>query len=339
MPERAQAGFSLAEVMVATTIFLALVLVVSSLALSGSEAQDLGRRIARMTDIGHEVTDSIRLELVSTVRMFGDDAPGNASLGMLDLAAAPLPVASRRLPTIDAGGEFRADSAGDEITGNAILFAHLAWRDRFRCSSGREYRVDVFRWLHYYLSPLAGGPAPGRRGGLDLVRWVGEPLADGDTVDDISDPADREEVLRHMLDATPDLLGQTHDAVQVVWSRNGDPTVPGTFRQIDTDGSLSDTPVNGRPDPWQVLPAVNPGGGLVGFRHASVASNFDDVAPGIARFGLRDDVAGFPHGFEAQIIGPNSARQLLVHLVLIDLRRKGSPAWSQMQTVMTGRDR
>jgi hypothetical protein len=142
-----------------------------------------------------------------------------------------------------------------------------------------------------------------------------------------------------MLDATPDVLGHVHDPVQVVWLRNGDPTQNGTFRQIDTDGTLSDAPINGRPDPWQILPAVDAGGGMVAFRHASVASNFDIPAPGIARFGLRDDAAGFPHGFETQIIGPNSARQVLVHLVLIDLRRKGAPAWSQMQTVMTGRDR
>lgn len=339
MRQTKQAGFSLAEVLVASTILMGLVLVVSTLALSGSEAQELSRRISRMTDLAHDLTDSLRLELVSSVRLFGNDAAGNASLGMLDLSAAPAPVTSRRLPTIDAAGDFRADTPGDEITGNAVLFAQVAWRDRFRCTSGREYRVDIFRWLHYYLAPKDGGPRPGVRGGLDLVRIVSEPLADADTIDDIGDPADRAEVLQHLAEGTADMDGVVHAPVQVVWLRNGDPTQAGTFRQIDPgDGSLSASP-SGRPDPWQILPAPAGTNGLLAYRQAAVASNFDLVAPGIARFAVRDDAAGFPHGFETQIIGPNSARQLLVHLVLIDTRRKGAPAWGQMQTVMTGRDR
>ncbi|MGE3172659.1 MAG: hypothetical protein AB7O97_08525 [Planctomycetota bacterium] len=337
-----QAGFSFVEVVVASTIFMGLVLVVSTLAISGSNAQDLGRRIARMTEVAHEVTDDIRLELVSSMRVFGNDADGNDLMAMLDLSTAPAPIAVRRLPTIDIDGPFRQDAAGDEITGNTMMFAYLAWRDRYECASGREYLTDVYRIVHYYLSDRDGGPRTGKRGGLDLVHFVSEPLADADAIDGISDATDRAEVLLHLLNGTPDSSGSTHDEVQVVWARTGDPAAATTLRQIDAaDGSLSTTVLGGtgRPDPWAILPSASGVEGLLSYRHGAIASNFDLVAPGMSRFAVRDDINGFPHGFEVQVIGPTSSRQILLHLILIDPSMSGPPAWSQMQTVITAHDR
>lgn len=336
-----QSGFSLVEVVIAATIFMVLALVVSSLVVSGSDAQDLGRRIAKMTEIAQEVTDEVRLQLVSSARLYGNDTEGQAVMGLLDLSSSPVPSSVRRLPTIDADGPFRQDSVGDEITGNTILFAYLAWRDRFLCTSGREYLVDVYRLVHYYTAPVGTGPAAGVRGGLDLVQFVSEPLADGDAIDNIADADDRVEVLQHLLTASPDVENKQRDPIQVVWLRAGDPTATGTLRQIDDDGTLSDTvlPTTGRPDPWAILAGRDGASALLDYRRASVASNFDLVAPGISRFAVRDDAAGFPHGLEVQVIGPTSARQLMLHLVLVDTTRKGPPAWSQMQTILTAHDR
>lgn len=341
MNHRRQQGFSLVEVVIAAAIFMVLALLVSTLVITGSDAQDLGRRIAKMTEVAQEITDDIRLQLVSSSHLYGNDAEGQELMALLDLSASPTPIAVRRLPTVDQDGPFRRDVAGDEITGNAILFAYLAWRDRFRCTSGREYLVDVYRLVHYYMSPVGTGPAASVRGGLELVHFVSEPLADGDAIDNITDPADQAEVLLHMLDSTPDMEGKQRDPVQVVWMRAADPAATGTLRQIDDDGTLSDSVLagSGRPDPWAIRPDAGGTSGLLNYRRASVASNFDLVAPGISRFAVRDDTAGFPHGLESQIIGPTSARQLLLHLVLVDTTRKGPPAWSQMQTILTAHDR
>lgn len=334
-----QSGFSLTELAIAATLLLALVWVITTLALSGSASQELGRRIARMTDIAQEVTDKVRLEMVTSVRVFGDNGEGNANLALLDLSTSPAP-ATRRLPLLDIDGELGPDQGGEEKTGNALFFAYLAWRDRFRTSTGTDHLVDVYRWVHYYLSPVDGGPAPDRRGGLEMVRFVSEPLADGHAVDDILDPAERAEVLLHLVRGTADVDGQVHDPVAVVWRRGGDPNVPGTLRQIDDgDGALSDDPLAGRPDPWAILPAEEGAAGLLHYRRAQVVSNFETVAPGVSRFAIRDDAVGFPHGFEVQIVGPTSARQVLFHIVLTDTSSRGQPAWSQMQTVMVAHDR
>jgi Prokaryotic N-terminal methylation motif len=336
-----QSGFSLVEVAIAAAIFMALVVVISTLAVTGTDAQELGRRISKMTEIAQDVTDDLRLELVSSSRLYSNDAEGQELLDLLDLTQAPAPIASRRLPTVDLDGPFRQDTVGDEITGNAILFSYLAWRDRYRCVSGTEHLVDVYRIAHYYLSDEGGGPAAGSRGGLDLVHFVSEPLADGAAIDNILSTADREEVARHLLNGTPDLEGRSHDPIQVVWRRSSSPTALGALRQIDDDGTLSDTVLSGtnRPDPWAILPKDRSARGDTPTGRASVATNFDLEAPGISRFAVRDDANGFPHGLEAQIVGPSAARQLLWHIVLIDPVRKGPPAWSQVQTVISARDR
>ncbi len=342
MHRHRQSGFSLVEVIIATTIFMGLVLVVSTLAISGSDAQDLSRRIAHMTEMAQEVSDDLRLELVSSVRLYGNDTDGNALLGELDMTVFPPPITVRRLPTIDLDGPFRQDSNSDQITGNALMFATLAWRDRFRCTSGNEYIVDVFRLTHYYMSPIDGGPATNKRGGLDLVRFVSEPLIDADAIDHISDTTDKAEVLLHFLESSPDVDGVAHAKAEVVWLRTGTPGAVGTLRQIDEDdGTLSNSVIagSGRPDPWKILPSPAGAQRLLGYRRGSIASNFDLVAPGISRFAVRDDVNGFPHGLEIQIIGPTASRQLLLHLVMMDGGMRGAPAWSQIQTVIMAHDR
>jgi len=337
-----QGGFSLVELSIASTLLLGLVVLVSTLAISGTEAHDLSKRIIRMTEVAHEVTDDIRLEMVSSVQVFTNNTVGNDNLALLDLSEAPAPIGEVRLPTVDTNGQFRADTPGDEITGNSLFFAYLAWQDRFACTSGNEHRIDIYRWVHYYMSPVDGGPAPGQKGGLELVRYVSEPMADADAVDGIADPADRAEVLLHLVNATPDLDGETHAPVEVVWARGGDPNDSDTLRQIDAgDGSLSETPIagSGRTDPWEILPSPSGVTGLLGYRRSSVASNYERVAPGVSRFAMRDDDLGFPHGFEVQVIGPTSARQVLLNFVFVDMTRKGLPAWSPMQTIITAQDR
>ena len=343
MQRQPEAGFSIVEVVIAAAIFMGLVVMISSLAVSGTDAQDLSRRIHKMTEAAQQIADDVRLELVSSARIYGDDADGQTLQDMLFLDGAPEPLGSARLPRLDIDGPFRRDAAGDEITGNSLLFSYLAWRDRYRCTSGNEHVVDVYRVIRYYLAERDGGPAVGARGGLDLVRFQSEPLADADAVDDIASASDRAEVLLHLLGGTADAEGRERDPVQVVWQRNVSPGAAGAFRQIDPDdGSLSASVLAGtdRPDPWGILPAQDAGvRSLLAYRRAAVASNFDLEAPGISRFGVRDDDDGFPHGFELQLIGPTAARQLLLHLVLMDPTRRGAPAWSAVQTVINAHER
>jgi prepilin-type N-terminal cleavage/methylation domain-containing protein len=335
-----QAGFTLVELVVTSTLLGALVYAVSTLALNGGEAQEYARRLNRATEITQDLVDRVRTEMISSVRLFGNDAEGAANLAVLDLTGAPTPLTGLRLPTISPSESIRADTAGAEITGNSLFFARLAWLDRFTCVSGNTYMVDVHRWTYYYLTPEDGGPAAGNPIGLNIVSIDSEPLVDGAAIDRITNVTDQEEVLLHLAAATPDDDGVAHEACQVVWLRGQLPAVSGTFRQIDdTDGSLSLTPIAPRTAPWRVLRADVNASGLLSYRHHSIATNFARPSFGVGKFSVMSTAgAGFPHGFEVQTVGPSGGRQTMLHVVVASTNRRGQWAWSDMQVVIDSRD-
>lgn len=333
-------GYSLIELVIASTLLALMIGAVASLSVSGGRAQEYSRRLNRVTQITQQTIDDMRLEIVSSVRIFSNDTEGNANLAMLDLASAPTQLSGMLLPTVSANETIRADTTGNEITGNSLFFAKFAWSDRFVCTSTNEYLVDVYRWVYYYLSPEDGGPNPSHSIGLNIVRVVSEPLIDAGSIDRITDPTDQAEVLMHLFNSTPDAAGVTHDKAEVVWVRGGLPSVTGTFRHTDeSDGSLSDDPLDPRPDPWNVLRRDSSITGLLSYRHHSVASIYSRDSFEVSRYAIESTAgAGFPHGFEIQVVGPSAARQVLIHLVNSSTQRSGHLAWSGMQLSVDARD-
>jgi type II secretory pathway pseudopilin PulG len=334
------AGFTLLEMTISATLLALLVYAVSSLALAGGQAQEYARRLNRATEISQDLMDNMRLELVSSVRMFGNDTEGAANLAIVNLTGAPAPIASRRLPSVSPLESLRRDTTGNQITGNSMFFTKLAWSDRFMCTSGNDYMVDVYRWVYYYLTPEAGGPQAGSPIGLNIVRVVSEPMADANGIDRITIPADLAQVLLHLNDGTPDAAGVAHPKCDLVWVRGGLPAVVGTIRQIrDGTGTLVTTPEAGRANPWRIERMPGPVTGMLSFRHHSVATNFARSSFGVATYGISSSSnGGFPHGFEVQVVGPSAARQILLHLVVASTHRSGHYAWSNQQVAVSARD-
>jgi len=337
-----QCGFSLIELVIAATLLGLMIMAVSTLSVSGAQAQEYARRLTRATEIAQDLVDDMRTELVSCVRIFGDDVEGNTALATFDLDGAPPRIAGSRLPVIDAMGTIRRDTAADRLTGNSLFLTRLVWTDRFVGSSGREYMVDVYRWIYYYQTAEENGPQPGSSIGLNLVRVSSEPLVDAAAIDAITNVGDRAALLRHLYDGTPDASGISHPPCQVVWRRGELASASGSLREINpADWSLSLTPLaaSGRPSPWQVLRREGVPRGLLSYRHHSVATNFAPRASGVARFGLVDTTGdGFPHGFEVQVTGPSAARQVLLHLAVASTNRSGHTAFAGVQMVVDARD-
>ena len=338
--QQGAAGFSVIELVIVTSLLGLMIYAVSTLAVNGGEAQEYARRLNRATEITQDVVDQVRTEMVSSVRLFGNDTEGLANRALLDLAGAPTPLTSSRLPTISPTDSIRPDTAGAEITGNSLFFARLAWSDRFECTSSNVYMVDVCRWCYYYLTVEDGGPMPGRPIGLNIVRIESEPLVDASSIDRIDDPTDQAEVLMHLANSTPDINGVRHDRCEVVWRRGQLPSVVGTLRMIDdTDGSLSDSPIGSRPSPWNVLRSQSNVQGLLSYRHHSVATNYARANFGVGRYSVATNSGtGFPHGFEVQTVGPSNGRQTVLHLVVSSTNRRGHWAWADTQVVIDSRD-
>jgi len=328
------------ELVIASMLLAVMIGAVASVSVSGGQAQEYSRRLNRVTQITQQTIDDLRLELVSSVRIFSNDAEGNGNLNLLDLDDVPPPLDGMLLPTIAESDVIRADTTGNEITGNSLFFAKFAWSDRFVCTSGNEYLVDVYRWVYYYLSPENGGPNPDHAIGLNIVRVSSEPLIDAASIDRIEDSVDQEEVLLHLFYATTDADGQTHDPAEVVWVRGGLPGTVGTLRHINgADGTLSDTPLLPRLEEWKVLREHERVTGLLSYRHHSVASIYARESFGVSRYAIRSTVgSGFPHGLEIQVVGPSAARQVLIHMVNSSTQRTGQFAWSSMQLSVDVRD-
>jgi prepilin-type N-terminal cleavage/methylation domain-containing protein len=332
-PDRT-AGFSLVELTVTIAVIAVLVGVVVNLVVATTESQKYAERLSRATVVNQDLLDGMRQELASSVALFQNDTTGAAYRAMLDLDPGTPPLATSVLPTIDPVGIFAEESASAAKTGNSLLMARNAWTTEVTALSGSSYRVDVYRFIYYYLAAEQEGPRPGSPIGLNLCKFVSEPLADGDQIDRITDPVDLADVLQHLADATPDASGATHSPVQLVWIRKGDPAVVGTLRQIDPSYALSDVPLSPRSSPWTLVRDTERSSeGLLYYRHFSVASNHARRAWGVGRFGVIDNGGdGFPHGFEVQIVGPSSGRLILLHLTLATTNGRGHKAHSDMLT-------
>ncbi len=330
-----QGGFSLLELTISVGVLAMLFHMVMVMVDSASDSTTYTKRLNRVTGISHEVMNGMQRELRSAVRIFGNDAIGLAYRGRLEAWTAAVPLGTSKLAEIRIAGTFRKDTVGNDKTGNELLFARAAWSDAFTCPSGATYRVDVYRIVRYFMKVEGAGPRPGTPFGVDLCKWVSEPMADSRQIDAIADSIDRTEVLLHLVAGTADNAGATHPKVEVAWKLGDDPAVTGTLRHIQADGFLVDTPSPPRTDPWRILrdPTLGTAGALA-YRWHSVASNYARANQGVSRFGILDNTgSGFPHGFEVQMIGASAARQVLLHLTLVSTNNKGQRAYFDIQMI------
>src|SRR5690606_33797617 len=104
--------------------------------------------------------------------------------------------------------------------------------------------------------------------------------------------------------------------------------------------ALNNAPQSPRSTTWEIERADEMSdAGLLFYRHHSVATNYAQANQGVCRFGLRNDTGtGFPHGFELQIVGPASARQVLTHLTTVRPNVSGMKACYDSQTIAAVRE-
>jgi len=334
-------GFTFIEVTIAAALVLILAWLVASLILDGTRAQKFAERQSRVTEITQDIVDEMRSSLGASIRIFGADSVGQNYRSRVVLQQGMhQPLVGARLPAIVAAGSFDQESAMELRTGNELLLARFAWTDEFRTETDSTYRVDVYRLEYWYLTPDGQGPREGAPDGLNLARWVSEPLADSVQIDRIADPDEREAVCRHLTEASPGTDGRMRDPVYVVWHVGEDPDTVGTFQSIREDGSLDDSPPASRSATWEIQGDTRLSDpDILVYRHHSVATNFARSVMGVGRFGLvSSDGEGFPHGFEVQVIGPSAARQILLHLSLVSSNNNGRRGFYDMQVVVDVRD-
>ena len=337
--DREEQGFTLLEMTVTFVLLTGMIITMVQIVKASADAQRQFTIQGRAIEITQDILDQMRMELLSSVKVFENDGTGPAYRALLDMSQAT-PSIQDYLPTATQHTSFGLETATSARTGNSLMFARHAWTDEYTCLSGITYRTDVHRMVRYYLAEEDGGPSPDHAIGLNLCHWVSEPMADGDQIDDITDPVDQQEVLLHMRTGTPADSGVSHSPLEVVWILGADPANADTLRHLNLGGNIADTPFTPRGPSWSLLQdqeLTSPG--LLFYRHFSVASNYSHEGMGVGRYSvstLAQD--GYPHGFEVQLIGPTTSRLVLLQLCVVSTNRQGLSVFSNLRNTVQARD-
>lgn len=343
---RNQAGISLVEVLVASTILAMVMTVILRSTTLSTNATEYAKTSSLLTVNSQTRMLLLRDDLSASVRLFQNNAEGQGYLARLQLGSLAL-VPGAALPALDTYGVFGKDAVGTPRAGNVLLFAKSAlpfptaaerndWQAICDAESmpGRrtaldDVRIDVYRVIAYYPRWPGASPPNGEPAGLDLVRWVSRPLADRERFLEI-DPAIQESVL--MALARSELRG-----IQWLWTP-GDPA-DSAFSEIQASWTL--LPVAEGTHPAWRIPTDNEWTEESIFlkRKISLATVWAPPGQGVSRFAQAVLASpGFPHGFEVQMIGPASARQVLVHMNLVGRTTRGDATFVEAQELINCRD-
>ena len=336
MRSRKHWGFSLVELIVVLALIGALVASIVSLALRSQNAQTYAERNAAATLVAQGVLDQIRRDVGSSTRLFQNDSEGLSYLAGMDLTG--LDMIAGRLPKIVSDGIFEKETSTDPKTGNILFFVRQDRTDRFDRSGGGDYvRIDVYRFILYGLRLLPGKDPSKDLDAFDLVRWVSPPVGDRSQIESIADPTEQERVCAHLYAGTnPDEPSLPFAQMRYLWRPGG--SFPAAFEEILVDGKRNPVPSGFQ------LPrdAAKSSPNLLNSRKLAISANPGGASKGIGAFGILDTSGdGFPHGFETQIVGPASARQVLAHFVFVNTVRakdNSKRVWINFQTVVETRD-
>jgi hypothetical protein len=332
---RHESGMTLVELTLTSTILVTLIWLMATLSMTSVKSGEYAKRISKDTEAVDEILNSMKRNLESSVFILQLNARG------LDYASCLAKLTTEKLigvsfPVVDENGIFERETVARSKSGNALVFAEHYRTDEFNCVSGNTYRIPIYRFHAYYIIEPKKGSEVEAVGAFNFSMWISEPLADGLRIDNIANATDKFEVLQHLGDATPDVNGDSFSKTRLVWKVGGDPRTAGVFRYIDplTSPALFDfasfSAIQIQPDPKSSRMD------LLNFRGLGLAANNSAPQAGIAAFSQIDTTGdGFPHGFEVQITGPSSAREILLRIVIVDPVRGSETLYNRLHVVAT----
>ncbi len=332
---RSESGMTPVELTLTSTVLVTLIWLMATLSMTSVRSEEYAQRISKDTEVVDEVLNSMKRSLESSVFILQHNAKGLDYTSLLTRLAAERLIGGS-LPVVDENGIFEKEAVARSKSGNALVFAEHHRTDEYRCASGNVYRIPIYRFHAYSIIEPKEGTEAEAIGAYNFSMWTSEPLADGLRVDKIGDATDQLEVLQHLGAASADVDGKTHNPTRLVWKVGGDPRQAGVFRFIDplTSPALFDfasfSAIKIQPD------ARASRVDLLNFRGLGLAANDSPRRAGVAAFSQIDNEGdGFPHGFEVQITGPSSAREILLRMVIVDPVRGSETLYRRLHVVTT----
>jgi prepilin-type N-terminal cleavage/methylation domain-containing protein len=327
-------GVTLVELMIA--IAVAGVLALAAPALFRLALWDLSNLEAHsaMKSAAQATINNIGATLTQSKRIFQNNSSDNLFLSHVGLGSAPAAIAGSALPVVNTYGSLSPSSGSFSAAdvGNCLFIASVAPAIDNLVHNGlgstETIRIDTYQFNYYYLAQAPSGTM-GSKAKIDLWEWHSVSYADADEITAIADATASSNTIRALAAA----------GIQYAWSPST-PTFSAAFFQI------SSTTMAAQPNHTiQVSSSDKMLNLLVG----SMSSGFHfSVSPNTGNgFNTNTTVPlfatasnQFPSGFEIAMIGPNTARQVFMRLVLVAQGAFSSSNYvtHEVSVVMTARD-
>ncbi|MFH0887960.1 MAG: hypothetical protein V1871_01980 [Planctomycetota bacterium] len=256
-----------------------------------------------LTQWGQSATDEINIDATQARILLQNDALGQAYLAKLQSDTTYPALSTTTLALIDSTGTLHHDTTTSR-TGNALLFVKES-PPFIGNAGGSTRRADIYTFVYYYLSPITCTIATKPKS-LRLAKWTSIEFVDYNQVMSIPVVGSARSTFVSNLYA--------NRGIRYLWiPRN---TVSTAFYSIDATGGIAGSASAGytieKNEVHSVIQSLGTGIASVAW-NTSAQFHTPDIVPKYANASTSGD--GFPNGFEVQIIGPTSARQIMVRIV------------------------
>jgi prepilin-type N-terminal cleavage/methylation domain-containing protein len=321
MVKEKERGVTLIELLVTVAILSVITLLFYTLVTGAMNANVQLEAHSVLSSYGQRAINMMKSEIAQAKRIFVNDTFGNGVVSQLAIPSSYPQASDCRLPTTEAGKDAFSSVPTGSI-GNSFLFL----QDFPPFEDNNNYYIDLYRFAYYYLTEKnAGGlQIANLPNYLDLVRFRSVYYASYEQIMSIpneSPDKDREAALSALAAA-----GINYAIDNTAVSIND-------FFYKNTGNSLTKETGHNIPSS-EVLPLIRQLSGAkvsARIRYAiayNSGASFPILTP-VPKYATETDR---PFGFETLIVGPTSAREVLLRMVfVVDVKKR---LFSQPMEVM-----
>ncbi|MBV9079597.1 MAG: prepilin-type N-terminal cleavage/methylation domain-containing protein [Elusimicrobia bacterium] len=313
---RRNRGVTLVELMIGAALLGILALAMAPVYQASQRAFTSLEARTSLKSQGQDAVNKVGHRLSECKRMFENNANDNAFLARVQLGTAPAVMAGSVLPVSEETGSISPSSAAfvAASVGNQLFFASVLAAGDFNVldssANTKTVRIDEYWFNRYYIAFDTASKSVGGNTRRVLWEWHSRTYADYNQIMAISDTTKRNNTVTALVNA----------GIAYAWDPSTT-TVTAAFYTLAVGGAVATqsghTILMGNSGTCRDMLKLTTGLTVGGFRYGvspNTGGGFS-TAYLVPQFAVAS--VNFPSGFEVVDIGPNSARQIFIRLVLV----------------------
>jgi hypothetical protein len=328
-------GFTITELMITVTITLIIIPILIVLFISTNKNFIIFEAASTLKQANQNTINRIYVRLGRNKRIFQNTVNDNAFLAKVDLSGSPSVMGGSVLALVKPSGSFSSVSADFDSSafGNSLFFAYniapaiLEGIETDETGSETQtVRVDLYRFLYYYLTPDDAPSFAGRQA-YKLVEWESNVYADCEQIERISNSAKESNVVNALVTGGMDYCFYTSQS-----------DVLNAFYKLESGQLTLDAAHEISKNKYQILTKILTGMLGQGYKYAISpnTSGMPNIRKTVPVYAVA--TGNFPAGFEVGIAGLSAGRRVLIRNVLMAQTGIGSFATNEMSVISSSRD-